>query len=59
MNFLGIILVLAFIIIVSMIVFKQFREYHELFKKNPGDFWVATIGCLFFIIGVATVLISN
>ena len=59
MDFLGIILVLAFIIIVSMIVAKQFGEYHELFKKNRGDFWIAIIGCLFFVIGVATVLISN
>lgn len=59
MDFLGIILVLAFIIIVSVIVANQFGEYHELFKKNRGDFWIATIGCLFFVIGVATVLISN
>ena len=59
MDFLGIILVLAFVIIVSMIVANRFGEYHELFKKNRGDFWIATIGCLFFVIGVATVLISN
>ena len=59
MDFLGIILVIAFIIIVGTIVAKRFGEYRELFKKNRGDFWVATIGCLFFVIGVATVLISN
>lgn len=59
MDFLGIILVLAFIIIVSMIVANNFGEYHEMFKKNRGDFWVATIGCLFFVIGVATVVIFN
>lgn len=59
MDFLGIILVLAFIIIVSMIVANRFGEYHEMFKKNRGDFWIATIVCLFFVIGVATVLTSN
>lgn len=59
MDFLGIILVLAFIIIVSMIVANNVGEYHEMFKKNRGDFLVATIGCLFFVIGVATVVIFN
>ena len=58
-NFVGVILLLAFLVAVSMIVTTKFNEYKNLYKENRVDFWVATTVCLFFVLGVATVLTNN
>ena len=58
-NFVGVILLLAFLVAVSMIVTTKFNEYKNLYKENRVDFWVATTICLFFVLGIATVLTSN
>ena len=56
MEILGIIIILAFLIIVSMVVVNRFEEYREIYKKNRLDFWVATFVCLFFVMGIAMVI---
>jgi len=58
-NFVGVILLLAFLVAVSMIVTTKFNEYKNLYKENRVDFWVAITVCLFFVLGVTTVLTNN
>ena len=56
MEILGISILLAFLIFVSIVVVNRFEDYRETYKKNRLDFWIATFVCLFFVVGVAMVI---